>query len=110
MPDKFDIKIDKKEVKKSLDDITGSDYYQRIAEQVKKIKTGQINETFKGNADKWKNLFHQNALDDYDQIVLSILRDEYQEYQQFIDPIKDIIDFHKLDLTKSLKKKANNEK
>lgn len=107
--EEFEIKLNKKEVKNSLDDINKSDYYQRIADQVKKIKSGQMNQAFKGNADKWRTIFHFSDLEKYDSIVLSILREDYQKYQQYIQPIKKLIDFHNLDLQKSLKN-LNQEK
>ncbi len=104
MTDKFEIKIDKKEVKSTIDEVTESDYYKRISEQVKKIRSGQMNDTFKGNADKWREILHNTALEDYDEIVLSILREEYQGYQEYIDPIKKMIGFHKINLKKTLEK------
>lgn len=110
MPEKLEIKIDKKEVKNALSDVTESDYYRRIANQVKKLRTGQMDQAFKGNADKWRNIFHESALDEYDDVVLSILRENYQEYQEFIDPIKKLIGFHKLNLKETLQKEAEKNK
>ena len=102
MPEKFEIKLDKKEVKNTISDIAQSEYYSRIAAQVKKLRSGQMDQAFKGNYEKWKNLYHTSALDSYDTLILSILRENYQEYQQYIDPIKKLIGFHKLNIKKSL--------
>ena len=106
MAEKFEIKLDKKEVKNALNDVEQSNYYNRIAEQVKKIRTGQINDAFKGNAEKWKDLFHSDELEKYDSLILSILRSDYQEYQQYIKPIKNFINFHKLNLKKTIFKQS----
>jgi hypothetical protein len=102
MAEKFEIKLDKKEVKNALNDVEQSDYYNRIAEQVKKIRTGQINDAFKGNASKWQSLFNDDELEKYDTLILSILRSDYQQYQEFIQPIKSFINFHKLHLKKTI--------
>lgn len=104
MSEKFEIKIDKKEVKNTINEVTDSDYYRRIAEQVKKIRSGQMNEVFKGNTEKWEQLFHLSALKNYDEIVFSILREEYRKYQQYIDPMKKLIVFYKINLKETLKK------
>jgi CRISPR/Cas system CMR subunit Cmr6 (Cas7 group RAMP superfamily) len=106
LSEKFEIKLDKKEVKNALNDVVQSDYYNRIAAQVKKVRTGQINDAFKGNAEKWIDLFHLDELDKYDSLILSSLRSEYQEYQQYITLIKNFISFHKLNLKKTLIKEA----
>ena len=110
MAEKFEIKIDKKEVKNALNDITQTDYYNRIAMQVKKIRTGQINDAFKGNAEKWKDIFHSDELEKYDTLILSSLRAEYQQYQQYIAPVKNLISFHKLNLRKILIKESKKDK
>ncbi len=106
MPDKFEINIDKKEVKNAINDVVESDYYKRIAQQVKKLRSGQMNEAFKGNADKWKALIHESAIQEYDEIILSILRENYAEYQEFIEPIKKMIGFHKINLKQTLQKET----
>ncbi|MHA1131194.1 MAG: hypothetical protein ACTSQI_17200 [Candidatus Helarchaeota archaeon] len=102
MPEKFEIKIDKKEVKNAISDVVESDYYKRIAQQVKKLRSGQMKKAFKGNADKWRTIIHESAIEGYDEIILSILRENYQEYQEYIEPIKKMIRFHKIDLRKTL--------
>ncbi|NVM27983.1 MAG: hypothetical protein HWN65_03990 [Candidatus Helarchaeota archaeon] len=107
MPDKFEINLDKKEVKNTIDEIEQSDYYKRIAEQVKKVRTGEIHQAFKGNAEKWKNLFHTSALDSYDNLVVSILREDYQDYQKYIEPIKKLVGFHKLNLKNAIFKEKD---
>ena len=104
MPEKFEIKLDKKEVKNTIEDIEKSDYYKRIADQVKKIRSGETNQAFKGNADKWRDLFHNFALDDHDNIIMSVMHEDYLGYQAYIDPIKKLIGFHKLNLKKTLDK------
>ena len=38
MPEKFEINIDKKEVKNTIKDVEKNEYFNRIAEQVKKIR------------------------------------------------------------------------
>ncbi|NVM01458.1 MAG: hypothetical protein HWN67_03935 [Candidatus Helarchaeota archaeon] len=104
--EKFEIKINKKEIKNAIEDINQSDFYKRIATQVKKVRSGKIKEAFKGNAEKWRKFFHNTDLDKYDFIVLSILREQYQNYQEYIKPIKKLIDFHDL----KLKLRKKNEK
>jgi hypothetical protein len=104
LTDKFEIKLDKKEAKNMLAEIEQSNYYSRIASQVKKIRSGQANKAFKGNADKWKEIFHSNAIQSYDDLILSLLREDYQQYQDYIDPVKKMVKFHKLNLQKTLKK------
>ncbi|TFG05266.1 MAG: hypothetical protein EU536_02485 [Promethearchaeota archaeon] len=96
--DNFEIKLDKKEIKTTLKDIEDSDYYKRIANQVKKIRTGEINQAFKGNGDKWKEIFHSHTIETYDKLIISVLREEYQEYQKYIEPIKKLINFHNLNI------------
>ncbi|MHA1649337.1 MAG: hypothetical protein ACTSYB_04005 [Candidatus Helarchaeota archaeon] len=110
MPEKFEIKLDKKEVKNALSDVTETDYFQRISAQVKKLRSGQMNQAFKGNAEKWEKLFHTHALEKYDTLILSILREEYQTYQEFIDPIKKLIGFHKINLKQTLQKEIEKKK
>lgn len=102
MTEKFEIKLDKKELKNALNDVEQSNYYNRIAAQVKKIRTGQINDIFKGNAEKWRDLFHHDELEKYDALILSILQSDYQGYQEYIKPIKSYISFHKLNLKKAI--------
>ncbi|MHA1376953.1 MAG: hypothetical protein ACTSRG_01100 [Candidatus Helarchaeota archaeon] len=104
MPEKFEINLNKKEIKSKFEDINKTDYYKRIASQVKKIKSGQMNKAFKGNAKIWKKQFHDTTLEKYDSIILSILKEDYQKYQQYINPIKKLINFHDLRLQKSLNK------
>ncbi|MHA1300656.1 MAG: hypothetical protein ACTSO9_14660 [Candidatus Helarchaeota archaeon] len=103
--EKFEIKLKKKEVQTRLEDINKSDYFQRIASQVKKIKSGQMNKAFKGNADIWRKKFHKSNLEKYDSIISSILREDYQKYQQFIQPIRKLINFHNLKFQNSIIKK-----
>jgi len=102
--EKFEIKLDKKEIKTTLDDINKSDYYQRIANQVKKLRSGKVDKAFKGNADEWRKILHNSDLKKYDHMVLSILREDYQKYEELIQPIIQFIDFHELDFQEFLKK------
>ncbi|MFX1449634.1 MAG: hypothetical protein ACFFCM_02255 [Promethearchaeota archaeon] len=103
--EKFEIKLNKKEIKNTMDDINKTDFFQRIATQVKKVRSGKIKEAFKGNAERWRNIFHNTDLKKYDYIVLSILREYYQNYQEFIKPIKKYIDFHDLHIKNSFNNK-----
>ncbi len=96
--EKFEIKLNKKEIKNTMDDINKSDFYKRIAAQVKKVRSGKIKEAFKGNVDKWRKIFHNTDLEKYDFIVLSILREYYQNFEEYIKPIKKFIEFHELEL------------
>ncbi|MHA1265576.1 MAG: hypothetical protein ACTSRS_10105 [Candidatus Helarchaeota archaeon] len=107
MVDKFEIKLNKKELKTTLHEIEQSDYYKRIAEQVKKVRSGQTNQAFKGNAEKWKDIFHSATITSYDKLILSMLREDYLEYQKYIKPIKKLIKFHKLNLVEILKNEEN---
>ena len=104
MSEKCEIKVDKKEVKNTISDIEKSDYYQRISEQVKKIRSGQVNEAFKGNAEKWKEMFQNAALAEHDSAILAIMREEYVKYSDYIEQIQKFIGFHKLNIQKSLSK------
>ena len=103
--EKFEIKLNKKEIKNAMDDINKTNFYQRIATQVKKVRSGKIKEAFKGNAERWQRNFHDIDLEKYDYIVLSILREHYQKYQEFIKPIKKFIDFHDLKIKDLLNNK-----
>ncbi len=99
--EKFEINLNKKEIKTAVDDVNKNDYFKRITTQVKKLRSGQMDQAFKGNVEKWRKTFHDSDLEKYDFMILSVLREDYTKYQQYIQAIKKLIDFHDIKLKKS---------
>ncbi|MHA1315417.1 MAG: hypothetical protein ACTSSI_15445 [Candidatus Helarchaeota archaeon] len=58
MSEKLKINLSKSEVKKEVKKIEESDYFTSLREQIKRIKSGQFNETFRGHAEKWQKIIH----------------------------------------------------